>query len=82
MAAIVGLCAYGIRVLQIKAKTEPLRVAAVQANVPREEKFSREFQEKTFQQFTRLTRLALATRPPPQLIIWPESSMPGAGAAR
>jgi apolipoprotein N-acyltransferase len=44
--------------------------------VPREEKFSREFQEKTFENFTRLTQLALASRPPPQLIIWPESSTP------
>ena len=54
----------------------PLRVAAVQANVPREEKFSQEFQGKTFYQFARLTRIALAVQPPPDLILWPESSMP------
>jgi apolipoprotein N-acyltransferase len=76
LAAIVGICGYGIRVLQMPAETVPLRIAALQANVPREEKFSRQFQEKTFQQFTRLTRFALATQPPPQLIIWPESSTP------
>ena len=76
LAAIVGICGYGIRLLQMPAETVPLRVAAVQANVPREEKFSRQFQEKTFEQFTRLTRFALATQPPPQLIIWPESSTP------
>lgn len=76
LAAIVGLCGYGIRLLQAPAETVPLRVAAVQANVPREEKFSRQFQEKTFEQFTRLTRFALATQPPPELIIWPESSTP------
>ena len=76
MAAIVGLAAYGIRALQVKSATEPLRVAAVQADVPREEKFSPAFEEKIFQQFTRLTQIALATRPPPQLIIWPESSTP------
>ena len=76
MAAIVGLAAYGIRALQITTPTESLRVAAVQANVPRDEKFNRQFQEKIFQQFTRLTQVALATRPPPQLIIWPESSTP------
>jgi apolipoprotein N-acyltransferase len=76
MAAIVGLAGYGIRVLQITGDTKPLRVAALQANVPREEKFSQEFQEKTFQKFTRLTEMALATRPPPQLIVWPESSTP------
>jgi apolipoprotein N-acyltransferase len=76
LAAIVGLCGYGIRLLQTPVATEPLRIAAVQANVPREEKFSREFQAKTFAQFDRLTRLALATQPPPQLIVWPESSTP------
>ena len=77
IAAIVGLCAFGLRVLQSRGQTVPLRVAAVQANVPREEKFTRQFEQKTFDQFTRLTRLALATKPPPELIIWPESSMPG-----
>ncbi len=76
MATIVGVAAFGIRALQIKVPTEPLRVAAVQANVPREEKFSREYQEKTFQHFTHLTQVALAVQPPPQLIIWPESSTP------
>ncbi len=77
MAVVVGLCAFGIRKLQERPVTKPLRVAAVQANVPREEKFSQEFQGKTFYQFARLTRLALATKPPPDLILWPESSMPG-----
>ena len=76
MAAIVGVAAFGIRALQMQVPLEPLRVAAIQANVPREEKFSRQFQEKIFQQFTRLTQVALATRPSPQLIIWPESSTP------
>ncbi len=76
MAAIVGLCGYGVRALQLKTETRPLQVAAVQANVPREEKFSGEFQEKTFQQFTRLTEVAMAVRPRAQLVIWPESSTP------
>ena len=76
MAAIVGLCGYGISRLRVERETLPLRVAAVQANVPRDEKFSREFQDKTFAQFDRLTRLGLAAQPPPQLIVWPESSTP------
>ena len=73
MAVIVGLCAFGIRKLQERPETKPLRVAAVQANVPREEKFSQEFQGKTFFQFARLTRIALAVQPPPDLILWPAS---------
>ncbi|CAN5383286.1 apolipoprotein N-acyltransferase [soil metagenome] len=76
LAMIVGIAGFGISALQVQVPTEPLRVAAVQANVPREEKFNADFQEKTFQHFTRLTQIALANRPPPQLIIWPESSTP------
>ena len=76
MAAIVGLCGYGIGALRVERETVPLRVAAVQANVPRDEKFTPTFQDKIFAQFDRLTRLALAKQPPPQLIIWPESSTP------
>jgi len=76
MAAIVGLAAYGIRSLQVNIPTQTLEVATVQPNVPREEKFSPAFQEKTFAQLTRLTEMALAKNPPPQLIVWPESSTP------
>jgi apolipoprotein N-acyltransferase len=76
LAAIVGLAAYGIRALQVGHPTQRLQVAAIQSNIPREEKFSREFQEKTFTQFTHLTEIALAGKPPPQLIVWPESSTP------
>ncbi|MEO7165621.1 MAG: apolipoprotein N-acyltransferase [Chthoniobacterales bacterium] len=76
LAGIVGLCGFGIRQLQVPVETEPLRVAAVQANIPRDEKFSREFQAKIFAQFDRLTWVGLAIQPPPELIIWPESSTP------
>ncbi|HEY2799820.1 MAG TPA: apolipoprotein N-acyltransferase [Chthoniobacterales bacterium] len=77
LVAIVGICAYGIRVMQERPPTRPLRVAAVQSDVPREEKFSLQFQGATFYKFAHLTRLALATKPPPDLVIWPESAMPG-----
>jgi len=76
MAMIVGLCAYGLRIIQSRPETSSLRVAAVQANVPRDEKFTRQFQQKTFDTFRRLTNIALATQPSPELVIWPESAMP------
>jgi apolipoprotein N-acyltransferase len=63
--------------LQERPATQPLPVAAVQSDVPREEKFSLQFQNKTFDEFAHLTQLALAAKPPPALVIWPESSMPG-----
>jgi apolipoprotein N-acyltransferase len=77
MAAIVGLFAFGIHALQIHQPSQKLRVALVQANVPREEKFSREFAHKIFDQFSRLSAMALQSKPSLDLLIWPESSMPG-----
>ena len=74
MAAIVGVMGYGIRAVQNPGDTTPLRVAALQPNIPREQKFSREFAKTTFDQFTELSRRGLQSRP--ELLLWPESSMP------
>ncbi len=77
MAIVVGLFAYGFQAMQIRQSATKLRVALVQANVPREEKFSPEFANKIFDQFSRLSEMALQSNPPPGLLVWPESSMPG-----
>ena len=77
MAGIVGVLAFGVHIAQISPQTKPLRVAAVQANVPQKQKFDRQFTGKIFDQFTRLSAIALRSNPPPDLLIWPESSMPG-----
>lgn len=77
MAAVVGLLAFGMHIAQIKQPSRPLRVATVQANIPREEKFDRQFARRIYDQYTRLTDIALHTNPPPELLIWPESAMPG-----
>ena len=53
-----------------------LRVAAIQANIPQREKFDPAQEEEIFARFDRLTGLALALRPEPQLIVWPESATP------
>ncbi len=77
MAAIVGVLTFGLRASQISAPTKPLRVAAVQANVPQNQKFDPQFTTKIFDKFRRLSEIALRSNPPPDLLIWPESSMPG-----
>ena len=77
MAAVVGLFAYGFQAMQVRQPATKLRVALVQANVPREEKFDAQFAYKIFSQFSRLSQMALQSKPPPELIVWPESSMPG-----
>jgi apolipoprotein N-acyltransferase len=77
LAAIVGVLTFGIRATQVSPPTKPLRVAAVQANVPQNQKFDPQFTRKIFDQFRRLSEIALRSTPPPDLLLWPESSMPG-----
>ena len=77
MAAIVGVLIFGLRATQISPPTKPLRVAAVQSNVPQNQKFDPQFTRRIFDQFWRLSEIALRSNPPPDLLVWPESSMPG-----
>jgi apolipoprotein N-acyltransferase len=77
MAAIVGVLTFGLRASQVSPPTKPLRVAAVQSNVPQNQKFDPQFTTKIFDKFRRLSEIALRSNPPPDLLIWPESSMPG-----
>jgi apolipoprotein N-acyltransferase len=77
LAAIVGVLTFGLRAAQVSQPTKPLRVAAVQSNVPQNQKFDSQFTSKIFDQFRHLSEIALRSNPPPDLLIWPESSMPG-----
>src|SRR5438132_2966506 len=76
LAGLVGLLAFGLYAVQNSLPTEPLRVAAVQADVPQQEKFDPQFSAEIFERFQRLSEIALHSSPPPALLIWPESSMP------
>src|SRR3954452_4636361 len=58
------------------ASTKSIRVAAVQTNVPQLQKFDAQFAPQVFDKFRRLSELAVKTNPPPDLLVWPESSMP------
>jgi apolipoprotein N-acyltransferase len=77
MAGIIGVMGFGLRALNVRRETRPLNVALVQPNIPREEKFTAEFATKTFDLFTRLSRPAVEGNAPADLLVWPESSMPG-----
>ncbi|HEU0273588.1 MAG TPA: apolipoprotein N-acyltransferase [Candidatus Udaeobacter sp.] len=77
LAAMVGVLTFGIRATQVSSPTKPLRVAAVQSNVPQNQKFDPQFTRRIFDQFRRLSEIALRANPPPDLLVWPESSMPG-----
>ena len=76
MAGIVGLLAFGMHSVQSKERTTGLRVAAIQPNIPQQEKFDPHYTARIFEKFSRLTEIALHTAPPPDLVVWPESSMP------
>ena len=56
MAAVVGLFAYGFQMMQVRQPATALRVALVQANVPREDKFNSASAVKIFDQFSRLSQ--------------------------
>ena len=77
MAGIVGVMGFGLHCLKNPREGKPLNVALVQPNIPRFEKFSAEFAGKTFDKFTQLSRPALETSVRPDLVVWPESAMPG-----
>src|SRR5206468_7892982 len=77
MAASVGVLVFRVRATQILPPARPLRVAALQSNVPQTQKFDPQFTRKIFDQFRRLSEIALRSNPPPELLVWPESSMPG-----
>jgi apolipoprotein N-acyltransferase len=76
MVGMVGLVAFGLHRAQVASLSKPLRVAAVQANVPQLEKFDPQFAAQVFEKFQRFSDLAVRTNPPPDLLVWPESSMP------
>jgi len=76
LAGMVGLCAFGLYSVQNRQVAKPLRVAAVQADIPQQEKFDPQFSAQIFARFSRLSDLALRSSPPPDVLIWPESSMP------
>jgi apolipoprotein N-acyltransferase len=78
MAIIALVFAFGIRRLLHPAAEEsvPLRVVAVQPNIPQTDKFDRDADEGVRGQIEQLTKLALLGQPAPQLIVWPESAIP------
>lgn len=76
MVMVAGVFLFGVRAL-FGPKQEgmiPLRVAAVQPNIPQNEKFDRAHEKRIFERLTFLTESALAWEP--DLLIWPEAATP------
>ena len=76
LAGIVGLLSFGFYSAQNRPPAKALRVAAVQADIPQHEKFDPQFSARIFQRFARLSKIALQSSSPPDLLVWPETSLP------
>src|SRR5207237_6747488 len=76
MVGIVSLLAFGLHRVQHSSPAKTVRIAAVQAGVPQLQKFDPRFTGEIFERFRRLSEIALAANPAPDLLVWPESSMP------
>jgi apolipoprotein N-acyltransferase len=78
MALIALVFAFGIRRLLHPEAAEdfPLRVVAVQPNIPQTDKFDPDAEDHVLAQIEQLTKLAILGQPAPQLVLWPESAMP------
>ncbi len=79
LATLVGLCTFGLYTIQNRPPTKPLRVAAIQPNVPQTEKADPSLLQRNFDQLSRLTEIALHATPAPEIVIWPESALPNGG---
>lgn len=68
---------YGVhRLMTLKPDEEKLKVAAVQPNIPQEEKWDVAFERKILEKYRLLSEYAAMTEP--DLLAWPEAAMPRA----
>lgn len=74
-AVVCVVAAYGAWRLHTLPKTTPIRVAVVQGNIPQDQKWDAEYEQLILERYEALTRDADAQRP--DLIVWPETSVPG-----
>ena len=79
ISLVLVVFAYGVYQLRSSAREAavpgtdvPLRVAAVQAGIPQNEKWNRALEESIHEKYTRLSDAAIATHP--QLLLWPEAA--------
>ncbi|MDQ2868348.1 MAG: apolipoprotein N-acyltransferase [Verrucomicrobiota bacterium] len=76
LVGLISVFTFGIHTSKNRPPTRVLHIAAIQAGIPREEKFDPSFTDKIFAKFQRLTEIAEQTSAHLDLIIWPESALP------
>ncbi len=77
MAAVLitAACGYGLLRLNNVFTGEKLKVSVVQGNIPQYQKWDADFKKNIMERYSSLTAAAAVERP--DLIIWPETSVPG-----
>jgi len=75
LALVAVAWAYGLARLARPASSQSIAAAVVQGSIPQEEKWDEVHAPQIVHTYQRLTRQAAATHP--QIIIWPETSVPG-----
>src|SRR5439155_26155337 len=76
LVGLVAVFLLGVGAVQMRPASHPLRVALVQAAVPRAEKFDVRYKQTIFDKFARLSKIALTSTSNVDLVVWPESAMP------
>ena len=76
LVGVVAVFAIGLRAVQSRPATRPLRVGLVQSDVPRDHKFDLRYKQNIFDKFEHLSKLAVSSVADTQLLIWPESALP------
>ena len=76
VALVVFVFSYGVRALlrPAPAPARTARIAAIQPNIPQQEKFDPAFEDEVFNTLEKLTLVASETKP--DLILWPEAATP------
>ncbi|MBM3251356.1 MAG: apolipoprotein N-acyltransferase [Candidatus Omnitrophica bacterium] len=72
---ILFILGYGFFRLNQKFEGETLRISVVQGNIPQEEKWQEDLQSYILGKYLALT--AEAVKDKPDIVIWPETSVPG-----
>jgi len=74
-ALLIGANVYGASVLERPPSSDSMTVALIQANIPKDVQWNAAYRQQVLRQHAKLTRQA--AQHGPQLIVWPESAVPG-----
>jgi len=72
---LIAVAIYGYYKVDQKFEAEPIVVSVIQGNIPQSQKWDEKFTDEILSKYTALTKEAAKDKP--DLIIWPETSVPG-----